>query len=78
MNILKGIIKEVYVPDKDVMNSNKIGFKVEVNNEIICIEEEQNDYNSTILKDDKVDIVKQIIDNIEFIDIKKSVGDENE
>lgn len=71
MNILKGLIKEVYVPDNDVMNSNKIGFKVEVDNEIICIEEEQNDYNSTILKDDKVEIVKQIIDNIEFIDIKK-------
>jgi len=78
MEILKGLIKEVYIPDKDVMNSNKIGFKVEVTNKIICIEEEQNHYNVNILKGDKVVIVKQEINNIEFVDIKKLVGDKYE
>ena len=74
MEVKRGIIKEVYIPVKeneDIYSSNQIGFKVQVDDEIIKIEEEQNNYNIQILKDDKVNIIKQVINGKEFIDIEK-------
>ena len=67
-----GVVKEVYIPNDnvDVMLSNRIGFKVYVNNEIITIEEEQNEINANIYKDDKVIVTKQIISGKEFMDIE--------
>lgn len=66
----KGLVVEVFIPVKEnenVMSSNKIGFKVKVDNEIIEVIEEQNIVNATIHKDDKV-IVE---DNNSSITIKK-------
>ncbi len=74
MEVKRGIVKEVYIPVKeneDIYSSNQIGFKVQVDDEIIKIEEEQNNYNIQILKDDKVNIIKQVINGKEFIDIEK-------
>ena len=74
MEVKRGIVKEVYIPVKeneDIYSSNKIGFKVQVDDEIIKIEEEQNSYNVQVLKDDKVNIIKQVINGKEFIDIEK-------
>ena len=74
MEVKRGIVKEVYIPVKeneDIYSSNKIGFKVQVDDEIIKIEEEQNSYNVQMLKDDKVNIIKQVINGKEFIDIEK-------
>lgn len=77
MNVKIGKVKEVFIPNEyknnqliDVMNSNKIGFKVLIDNEEIEIIEEQNGLNSNILKDDLVKITKQIIDGKEYIDIE--------
>lgn len=78
MEKIKGIVEEVYIPvleNQDVMLSNKIGFKVRTETGIITVEEEQNEINAEILKNDSVIIVKQIISNKEFIDIKKSEGE---
>ena len=78
MEKLIGKVKEVFIPKEyknniliDKMDSNKIGFKVEIDENIIEIIEEQDYNNSSIYKDDLVVITKQTINNIEFIDIEK-------
>ena len=81
MNKIKGIVEEIYIPVKDnedVMDSNKIGFKVRTAKEVIAIEEEQTEDNAKIFRDDEVIITKQTNSGIEFIDIEKSEGDDNE
>ena len=85
MNRKIGKIIEVFIPEEyngnqkiDIMNSKKIGFKIQVDEEIIEIEQEQNEVNSNIFRDDFVIITTQIISNKEFIDIEKYYGDENE
>ena len=81
MEKIKGIVEEIYIPVKeneDVMNSNKIGFKIKTDKEIITIEEEQNEENTKIFREDEVIITKQIISGIEFIDIKKLKGEDYE
>lgn len=81
MKKINGIVEEVYIPfnkDQDIMLSNKIGFKVKTKDEVYQIEEEQNEFNSEILKGDKVIITKQIISNIEFLDIEKLESEDNE
>ena len=69
----KGIVTEVYIPVEgpDIYSSNKIGFKIKVDNEIITLEETQDDFNIGILKNDEVSIIKQTIGDKEFIDIEK-------
>lgn len=64
----EGKVIEVYTSSDDI-NSNKIGFKVMVDNEIINILEEQNEDNIKIYKDDDVLIHKQVIDGKEYLDI---------
>ena len=73
-----GKVIKVFIPEEDVMNSNKIGFKVMLDNEIIEIIEEQDEYNSNIFKDDLVIITKQNISGKEFIDIELYDGDNYE
>lgn len=74
MNKIYGKVIEVFIPEenKDIMLSNKIGFKVLLDNtsEIITIIEKQDEENAQILKDDLVLITKQIINNKEYIDIE--------
>lgn len=74
MNKTYGKVLEVFIPEenKDIMLSNKIGFKVLLDNtsEIITIIEKQDEENAKILKDDLVLITKQIINNKEYIDIE--------
>lgn len=73
MESKKGIVTEVYIPveEQDIYSSNKIGFKIKVDNEIITLEETQDDFNIGILKNDEVSIIKQTIGGQEFIDIEK-------
>lgn len=73
-----GIVKEVYIPvinKKDVMISNKIDFIVEIDSKLYKYETEQNDALASIMKNDKVVIITQIIDNHRFVDIRKSGGE---
>ena len=49
-----GKVIEVFIPDEDIMNSTKIGFKVLIDNEVIEIIQEQNEMNSYILREDEV------------------------
>jgi hypothetical protein len=76
-----GRIEKVYIPtenNQDVMLSNKIGFVININNKLYKYETEQNEENCMIMKNDKVEIISQIIDNHKFVDIKKSNGEEYE
>ena len=73
-----GKVVEVFIPDKDVMNSEKIGFKVLVDKEVIEIVQEQNEINSYILREDEVLITKEIKDNEEYIDIELYDGEDYE
>lgn len=76
-----GIVKKVYIPgdnSSDVMISNKIGFVIEIDNKLFKFECEQNDEICEIMKNEKVELITQIIDNHKFIDIKKSGGVDNE
>lgn len=80
-----GKVMEVFVPEQykngillDAMDRTNIGFKIQIDDEIIEIEQEQNELNSNIFKDDLVIVTTQIISNKKFIDIEKYYGDEYE
>lgn len=68
MNSTKGIVKEVYLP---IYDDTKIGFKVEINNEIINIEEPMNEENSKIYREDTVIVNEDIINNARVYTIEK-------
>ena len=77
-----GKVIEVFIPEEykgdrliDVMDSNKIGFKVMLEDEVIEVIEEQNEDNVKIMKNDLVVITKQNISNTDFIDIELYDGD---
>ena len=78
MTKVLGKVVEVFIPDKDVMNSEKIGFKVLVDKEVIEIVQEQNEINSYILREDEVLITKEIKDNEKYIDIELYDGEDYE
>ena len=75
--VFEVFIPEEYIGDRlmDVMDSNKIGFKVMLEDETLEIIEEQNEYNVKIMKNDLVVITKQNISNTDFIDIELYDGD---
>ena len=68
-----GIIEEVFIPNDEIdeINSDRIGFKINNNGKIIRIIQDVNEYNSTILKNDKVNIYEKTIDGKKYIDIEK-------
>lgn len=67
MKKLSGIVVEVFIPDN--MNQ-EVGFRVETNEGIKEIIEEQDEYNAKILREDNVIVTEQIIDGKYFIDIE--------
>ena len=75
-----GTVNKVYIPNdnKDIMLSKKIGFVIEIDNKLYKLEQDQNDENASIMKNDKVVIISQNIDNHNFIDIHKLNGDKYE
>ena len=75
--VIEVFIPEEYIGDRliDVMDSNKIGFKVMLEDEIIEVIEEQNEDNVKIMKNDLVVITKQNISNTDFIHIELYDGD---
>ena len=57
-----GKVVEVFIPnenDIDIMYSKKIGFKVNINNEIIEIIKDINEKYANIYKDDFVQIIEE-------------------
>lgn len=77
-----GKIVEVFIPEEtvnerklDVMDSKKIGFKVQVEDKIIEVILEQDESNSNIMKNDDVIITTQNISGKKFIDIELLDGD---
>ena len=76
-----GKIVEVFIPNEDnvdVMDSNKIGFKIDIGDDIITLIQEQDEFNTDLFKDDLVEIRKQVIDGKEFVDIVRIGEDSNE
>ncbi len=72
-----GKVVEVFIPnenDIDIMYSKKIGFKVNINNEIIEIIKDINEKYANIYKDDFV----QIIEENNNLDIKLYEGDKDD
>lgn len=67
MKKLSGRVVEVFIPDN--MNQ-EVGFRVETNEGIKEIIEEQDEYNAKILRGDNVIVTEQIIDGKYFIDIE--------
>ena len=67
MKKLSGRVVEVFIPDN--MNQ-EVGFRVETDEGINEIIEEQDEYNSKILREDNVIVTEQIIDGKYFIDIE--------
>ena len=67
MKKLSGIVVEVFIPDN--MNQ-EVGFRVETDEGIKEIIEEQDEYNAKILREDNVIVTEQIIDGKYFIDIE--------
>lgn len=62
-----GVVKEVFIPQEynngiliDIMDSNKIGFIVQIENQEIKIIQKQSKENSNIFKKDKVIITKNV------------------
>ena len=80
-----GRIVKVFIPSDykngeiiNNMGSNKVGFDVLIDSEILEIIQDQNEDNTNIYKDDLVIVTKQIISNKQFIDIEKYYGDDYE
>ena len=80
-----GKVIEVFIPEEyknggliDVMDSNKIGFNVLCDGEIIKVIQQQDEFNANIMKNDSVIITKQTISGKEFIDIELDSGENNE
>lgn len=72
-----GKVVEVFIPnenDIDIMYSKKIGFKVNINNEIMEIIKDINEKYANIYKDDFV----QIIEENNNLDIKLYEGDNSD
>jgi len=76
---------EVFIPKEykagtlvDPMDSRKIGFKVMLEDEIIELVEEQDEFNSEIMKNDIVIITMQNISGRDFTDIELYDGDNYE
>ena len=72
-----GKVIDVFIPEEykvgrliDVMDSTKIGFKVMLEDEMIELIQEQDEYNVEIMKNDMVVITKQNISGKDFIDIE--------
>ncbi len=72
-----GKVIEVFIPQEyknnkliDVMDTKNIGFKVMTEDGIKEIIQEQNEFNSNIMKNDIVLITEQTISNKKFIDIE--------
>lgn len=72
-----GKVIEVFIPQEykdnkliDIMDTKNIGFKVMSDNGIKEIIQEQNEFNSNIMKNDTVLITEQTISNKKFIDIE--------
>lgn len=76
---LYGKVKEIFFPDGEELT--KIGFKIEIDNEIITIIKEQTKELAKIYREDNVIIEKTTNDNI-FYNIEKQTdkngGDKNE
>lgn len=71
-----GRVKEVFIPND--IYSNQIGFKITLNDKILEVIEEQDEYNAKILRDDLVTITKQTISGQEFNSIELYEGVEYE
>ena len=72
-----GKVVEVFIPnenDIDIMYSKKIGFKVNINNEIIEIIKDINEKYANIYKNDSV----QIIEENNNLDIELYEGDNSD
>lgn len=67
MKRLSGRVVEVFIPDS--MNQ-EVGFRVETDEGIKEIIEEQDEYNAKILREDNVIVTEQVIDGKYFIDIE--------
>ena len=67
MKKLNGKVIEVFIPDD---NNKEIGFRVETSEGVKEIREKQDEYNVGILREDKVVLTEQVIDNHYFIDIE--------
>lgn len=77
-----GKVVEVFIPEEtvnerklDVMDSKKIGFKVQLEDKIIEVIQEQDENNSNIMKNDNVIITIQNISGKKFINIELLDGD---
>lgn len=79
-----GMVVEVFIPEEykdnqlvDVMNSDKIGFKVKLNEDIVTIILEQDERNAEIFRED---LVRLIMDDEtgKFINIELYDGEEYE
>jgi len=75
-----GTVIEVFIPSECEYNmgSKQIGFRIKLDDDEVTIIEEQNPYNSKILKGDLVTVIKQNVSNREFLDIELYDGDDYE
>ena len=85
MKVKIGKVIEVFIPKEfknnqelDVMDCTKIGFKIKVDNQIIEIIKEQDEFNCQIMKNDAVRITIQDISGHHFVDIERYNGDLDE
>ena len=80
-----GKVVEVFIPEQyrnggllDVMDRTLIGFRVETDEGIKEVVQEQDEFNAEIMKDDMVMITEQVVDGNYFIDIELVDGDDYE
>lgn len=79
-----GRVVEVFIPEENknsqlvgVMNSKKIGFKININGKIVTIILEQDELNAEIFREDLVRLIKDS-ETDKFINIELYDGEEYE
>jgi len=80
-----GKVLEVFIPNEykngmllDVLDSNKIGFKIMVDNRLIEVIQKQDDENVKIMRNDMVIVREQNVSGKHFIDISLVEGENYE
>lgn len=74
MQKIRGTVVEIYIPDEDKTFQELMGFKVDVDGDLLDIVVPQNKINTNILREDEVLIIKQNISGVDFIDIEPIMG----
>jgi|GEM_PF-3031675 len=75
MEKLKGIVKEVYIPDYELgkVEPSKLGFIIQIQDKLVRLEQTQDEISSQVHRDDEVVIVRYTTNNKDIYVLEKDL-----